>query len=89
MCSGIHTTNIAGQFSQGKIILYKTGVHHAGEILAQILSYRTFHKENSRHLMQQMKERVAKSILSYKFEPNTKSLTPYCVFFLNGMLKKN
>ena len=43
--SGIHTTNITGVFPQGKIVLYKTGLHHAGEILAQILSYRTIDEQ--------------------------------------------
>jgi hypothetical protein len=39
--SGIHTTNLTGVFPEGKIILYKTGLHHSGEILAQTLSKRT------------------------------------------------
>lgn len=43
--SGIHTTNITGVFPQGEIVLYKTGIHHAGEILAQILSYRTIDEQ--------------------------------------------
>ena len=170
--SGIHTTNITGVFPQGEIVLYKTGVHHAGEILAQILSYRTvdeqiiimadassaitskidfkknsnvkmancnshaarkfidsaeseaevakenrikdhqtseyldyflsryktifendqkakkmspherllFHKKNSLHLMQQMKERVEKAILNKEFEPNSKIGKDYKYF---------
>lgn len=39
--SGIHTTNVTGVFPEGEIVLYKTGLHHAGEILSQILSFRT------------------------------------------------
>ena len=39
--SGIHTTNVTGVFSYGEIVLYKTGLHHSGEILAKILSART------------------------------------------------
>jgi len=43
--SGIHTTNLTGVFPEGQIILYKTGLHHAGEILAQILSKRTIDEQ--------------------------------------------
>jgi hypothetical protein len=39
--SGIHTTNLTGVFPQGQIVLYKTGLHHSGEILAKILDRRT------------------------------------------------
>jgi hypothetical protein len=39
--SGIHTTNLTAVFPEGKIVLYKTGLHHAGEVLAKILSART------------------------------------------------
>ena len=43
--SGIHTTNLTGVFPEGQIVLYKTGLHHAGEILAQILSKRTIDEQ--------------------------------------------
>ena len=43
--SGIHTTNLTGVFPEGQIILYKTGLHHVGEILAQILSNRTIDEQ--------------------------------------------
>jgi hypothetical protein len=43
--SGIHTTNVTGVFPQGEIILYKTGLHHSGEILAKLLSKRTIEEQ--------------------------------------------
>lgn len=43
--SGIHTTNITGVFPQGQIVVYKTGLHHSGEILAQMLSQRTIEEQ--------------------------------------------
>jgi transposase len=43
--SGIHTTNLTGVFPEGRIVLYKTGLHHACEILAQILSKRTIDEQ--------------------------------------------
>ena len=42
---GIHTTNVTGVFPQGQIILYKTGLHHSGEILAQLLQKRTLEEQ--------------------------------------------
>ena len=43
--SGIHTTNLTGVFPQGQIVLYKTGLHHSGEILAKILEKRTIEEQ--------------------------------------------
>jgi hypothetical protein len=43
--SGIHTTNLTGVFPEGQIILYKTGLHHSGEILANIFEKRTLEEQ--------------------------------------------
>ena len=43
--SGIHTTNITAKLAEGEIILYKTGLHHAGEILAKIITKRTLDEQ--------------------------------------------
>jgi hypothetical protein len=43
--SGIHTTNVTGVFPEGEIILYKTGLHHSGEIIAKLLSKRTLDEQ--------------------------------------------
>jgi transposase len=43
--SGIHTTNITGVFPEGQLVLFKTGLHHSGEILAKILSQRTIEEQ--------------------------------------------
>jgi hypothetical protein len=43
--SGIHTTNLTGVFPEGQLVLYKTGLHHSGEILAKILSARTLDEQ--------------------------------------------
>ena len=39
--SGIHTTNLTAVFPQGEIVLYQSGLHHAGEAFAQLLSKRS------------------------------------------------
>ena len=39
--SGIHTTNMTAEFPDGQIVLYQSGLHHAGEALAGLLSKRT------------------------------------------------
>jgi len=39
--SGIHTTNLTAVFEQGTISLFRSGLHHSGEILAEILEART------------------------------------------------
>lgn len=39
--SGIHTTNLTAVFGNGKLVLFCTGLHHAGEVLAKILDKRT------------------------------------------------
>lgn len=39
--SGLHTTNLTAVFDEGEIVLFRTGLHHAGEVLARILSART------------------------------------------------
>ena len=39
--TGIHTTNVTAEFPEGKLIVYKTGLHHVGEILEKILGKRT------------------------------------------------
>ncbi len=43
--SGIQTTNVSGVYPQGEIVLYKTGLHHSGEIIAQILGARTIEEQ--------------------------------------------
>jgi transposase len=39
--SGVHTTNITSKLKEGEIILYKTGLHHAGEVIKDYLVART------------------------------------------------
>jgi transposase len=39
--SGVKTTNVTVVYPQGKLVLYRSGLHHAGEILAQNLELRS------------------------------------------------
>ena len=39
--SGVHTTNLTGVYNEGTIVLFRSGLHHAGEALAKVLGART------------------------------------------------
>ena len=43
--SGIHTTNITAVFPQGQIVLFSSGLHHAGEAIVAILKKRTVEEQ--------------------------------------------
>ena len=43
--TGIHTTNMTAVFPDGPIVIYDTGLHHAGEALEKLFSLRTLEEQ--------------------------------------------
>jgi hypothetical protein len=43
--SGIHTTNLTAVFPDGQLVLYRSGLHHAGEALASLLVKRSVEEQ--------------------------------------------